>query len=190
MAKVLVTGGSGFIGTHLVAALAARGDEVTCLVRKSSRMAPSARGARLLLGDVTDRESVAAAVAGQAIVYHLAGCTQALAPRHFYRVNQHGVANVARVCAGQTTPPVLVSVSSLAAAGPAATAGRRPRPTGRRPCRTTATASGRGSGPPKPSPTACPPPSSARPSSWANPTAWACRCSARLPASASTVAGA
>ena len=37
MAKVLVTGASGFIGTHLVAALAARGDEVTCLVRNSSK---------------------------------------------------------------------------------------------------------------------------------------------------------
>ena len=74
----------------------------------------------LLYGDVTDRESLDGAVAGQEIVYHVAGCTQALAPRHFYRVNQHGVANVARVCAGQTTPPVLVSVSSLAAAGPAA----------------------------------------------------------------------
>ena len=41
------------------------------------------------------------------------------AARYFYRVNQRGVANVAQVCAGQTTPPVLVSVSSLAAAGPA-----------------------------------------------------------------------
>ena len=58
-------------------------------------------------------------MAGQEIVYHLAGCTQALDPRHFYRVNQRGVANVAQACAGQTTPPVLVSVSSLAAAGPA-----------------------------------------------------------------------
>ena len=120
MAKVLVTGASGFIGTHLVAALAARGDEVTCLVRQSSRVDSLRQaGARFVFGDVTDRGSLPAAVAGQSIVYHLAGCTQALDPRHFYRVNQRGVANVAQVCAGQTTPPVLVSVSSLAAAGPA-----------------------------------------------------------------------
>jgi dihydroflavonol-4-reductase len=120
MAKVLVTGGSGFIGTHLVAALVARGDEVSCLVRPTSQVDPlRAAGARLVFGDVTDRGSLPAAVAGQAIVYHVAGCTRALGARHFYRVNQRGVANVAQVCAGQTTPPVLVSVSSLAAAGPA-----------------------------------------------------------------------
>jgi len=120
MAKVLVTGASGFIGTHLVAALAARGDEVTCLVRPTSHV-DSLRdaGARLSFGDVTDRSSLTAAVAGQSVVYHVAGCTQALGPRLFYRVNQRGVANVAQVCAGQTNPPVLVSVSSLAAAGPA-----------------------------------------------------------------------
>jgi dihydroflavonol-4-reductase len=120
MAKVLVTGASGFIGTHLVATLAARGDEVACLVRQTSKV-DSLResGARLVFGDVTDRNSLADAIAGQSIVYHLAGCTQSLAARHFYHVNQRGVANVAQVCAGQTTPPVLVSVSSLAAAGPA-----------------------------------------------------------------------
>lgn len=120
MARVLVTGASGFIGTHLVAALTARGDDVTCLVRKSSKTsALSAAGVRLVYGDVTDRESLPAAIAGQEIVYHVAGCTQALDPRYFYRVNQRGVGNVALVCAGQAHPPVMVSVSSLAAAGPA-----------------------------------------------------------------------
>jgi dihydroflavonol-4-reductase len=120
MAKVLVTGASGFIGTHLVAALTARGDEVSCLVRRTSRVDSLRQsGAHLVLGDVTDRSTLPAAIAGQSIVYHLAGCTQSLDARHFYWVNQRGVANVAQVCAGQTNPPVLVSVSSLAAAGPA-----------------------------------------------------------------------
>jgi dihydroflavonol-4-reductase len=119
MTRVLVTGATGFIGTHLVAALADRGDEVTCLVRQSSRV-DSLRlpGVRLVYGDVTDRDSLVPAIAGQQIVYHVAGCTLATGARHFYRVNQRGVANVAQVCAGQATPPVLVSVSSLAAAGP------------------------------------------------------------------------
>jgi nucleoside-diphosphate-sugar epimerase len=120
MAKVLVTGASGFVGKHLVAALTDRGDEITCLVRKSSRIDPTWKaGTRLVFGDVTNPDSLPPAVSGQDIVYHVAGCTQALAPRQFYRVNQRGVANVAQVCAGQTNPPVLVSVSSLAAAGPA-----------------------------------------------------------------------
>jgi nucleoside-diphosphate-sugar epimerase len=120
MAKVLVTGASGFIGTHLVPALVARGDDVSCLVRASSRTAPlSAAGARLVFGDVTNRETLPAAIAGKEIVFHVAGCTQALDPRHFYHVNQRGVANVAQLCAGQPNPPVLVTVSSLAAVGPA-----------------------------------------------------------------------
>ena len=120
MARVLVTGASGFVGTHLVEILASRGDEITCLVRKSSRVGLLRRlGARLVAGDVADRESLSPAVAGQQVVYHLAGCTQALQPRQFYRVNRWGAANIAQACAGQTTPPVLVVVSSLAAAGPA-----------------------------------------------------------------------
>jgi nucleoside-diphosphate-sugar epimerase len=58
-------------------------------------------------------------VAAQDIVYHVAGCTLALNDRQFYEVNRKGVAYIARACAGQETPPVLVVVSSLAAAGPA-----------------------------------------------------------------------
>jgi dihydroflavonol-4-reductase len=120
MAKVLVTGASGFIGTHLVATLAARGDEVACLVRKSSQVEHlKLLGGTLAYGDVTDLESLASAIAGKQVVYHVAGRTTALNDRQFYEVNRHGVANVARTCAGQTTPPTLVCVSSLAAAGPA-----------------------------------------------------------------------
>lgn len=119
MAKVLVTGASGFVGTHLVEALTERGDEVTCLVRNSSRIEPLRRlNVRLVHGDVTDHESLAPAIAGQQIVYHVAGSIYVVRPRQFYSVNRLGVANVAQVCADQTTPPVLVSVSSLAAIGP------------------------------------------------------------------------
>jgi nucleoside-diphosphate-sugar epimerase len=120
MAKVLVTGASGFIGVHLVKALADQGDDIMCLVRRSSKTEPLEKlGAKLVYGDVTVRDSLPPAVTGKQIVYHLAGCTQSLDPRFFYRINQRGVANMARVCAGQTTPPVLLTVSSLAAAGPA-----------------------------------------------------------------------
>lgn len=120
MAKVLVTGASGFIGTHLVATLMARGDDVACLVRRTSKVEPLvALGARLVYGDVTDPDSLPAAVAGQEVVYHLAGRTLALKDRQFYEVNRRGIAHVAKACAGQTTPPVLIYVSSLAAAGPA-----------------------------------------------------------------------
>jgi nucleoside-diphosphate-sugar epimerase len=120
MARVLVTGASGFIGFHLTEALAARGDEVTCLVRRSSqveRLRPL--GVRLAYGDVTDAASVLTAVRGQQTVYHVAGCIVSVRTADFYRANTLGPQNVAVACAAQTTPPVLVQVSSLAAAGPA-----------------------------------------------------------------------
>lgn len=118
MATVLVTGASGFVGHHLTQALVAHGDDVTCLVRKSSnleRLKPL--GVTLVYGDVTDPPSLAAAVTGKAVVYHLAGRTKALRQQQYYEVNEAGCRNVAQACAAQPTPPVLVSVSSLAAAG-------------------------------------------------------------------------
>jgi nucleoside-diphosphate-sugar epimerase len=119
MTKALVTGASGFIGLHLVEALVARGDKVTCLVRQASQTHSLKRlGLDLVYGDVTDPHTLLAAVAGQDIVYHLAGLTLALNSRSFYRVNQFGFHNIAQVCARQANPPVLILVSSLAAAGP------------------------------------------------------------------------
>lgn len=120
MAKVLITGASGFIGSHLAKKLAAQGEEVTCLVRKSSvldRLRPL--GVALVRGDVTDRHSLQAAITGKETVYHLAGLTRAIHAKRLFRVNEQGVRNVAGACADQATPPVLVTVSSLAAAGPA-----------------------------------------------------------------------
>jgi nucleoside-diphosphate-sugar epimerase len=120
MAKVLVTGASGFIGRHLVAALTERGDEVACLVRHSSNVDwLNSYKAELLYGDVADPDKLGDYVASKDYVYHVAGCTTAITRREYYRVNQLGVRNIVAACARQTTPPVLLSVSSLAAAGPA-----------------------------------------------------------------------
>lgn len=122
MAKVLVTGASGFIGWHVVRALVARGDDVTCFVRRTScteRLDPL--NVKLVCGDVTDPESLPEAVAGKSVVYHLAGVGSALRLEDLYRVNEHGTGNVACECARQSNPPVLVVLSSLAAAGPTRT---------------------------------------------------------------------
>jgi nucleoside-diphosphate-sugar epimerase len=124
MAKVLVTGASGFIGRHLVSALLARGDEVVCLVRPTSRCDElKTLDICCVRGDVSEADGLSQYVAGQDYVYHVAGCTSGLTNRDYYRCNQLGVRNIAAACAKQTTPPVLLTVSSLAAAGPA-TSGR------------------------------------------------------------------
>jgi NADH dehydrogenase len=69
---VLVTGGTGFVGTHVVHALRARDLPVRALVRDRKRGARlAAWGAELVEGDVTDAASLRAAVAGCDAVVHL-----------------------------------------------------------------------------------------------------------------------
>jgi len=118
MTRVLVTGANGFIGGHLVRALLARGDTVSCLVRPTSRLDRiSDLPVRFCYGDVTRPETLETALRGVEIVYHLAGATRSRS--QFRAVNVTGTANVAEACSEQARVPALVVVSSLAAAGPA-----------------------------------------------------------------------
>lgn len=124
--RVLVTGASGFVGWHVVTALRQRGDAVRCLVRPTSQIDRLAQlGVELLVGDVRDQASLDSAVAGVDVVYHVAGLTRALSRADLMAVNREGAGHMARACARASQPPVLVIVSSLAAAGPAL--GDRPR---------------------------------------------------------------
>jgi UDP-glucose 4-epimerase len=71
--RVLVTGGAGFIGSHLVDAVLARGDEVVVLDNLSTgRVDNLPAAAELIEGDVADEIAVAKAVGGCEVVYHQA----------------------------------------------------------------------------------------------------------------------
>lgn len=74
--RVFVTGGTGFIGSHLVHKLLARGDSVTALARSPENAAAQsleAAGAIITAGDITERESMRAGMDRAEVVYHVAG---------------------------------------------------------------------------------------------------------------------
>ena len=96
--RVLVTGATGFTGGHLARALAARGDTVSALVRTEGPAASALAqaGITLVMGDLRDRQALAAAAGGVDVVYHIAAIyRQAGLPDEVYRaVNATAVADV------------------------------------------------------------------------------------------------
>ena len=119
--RALVTGASGFIGSTLVEELCSRGYQVRALMRaRSSSEHLMGQQYERASGDLSDRDSLLAAVQGVDVVFHLAGATVARSRRDFFEANTAGTARLAQAVA--TAAPGLkrlVYVSSLAAAGPA-----------------------------------------------------------------------
>ncbi len=121
--KSLVTGGNGFIGSHLVEHLLRKGHQVRCLVRKSSDL----RWLRdlkveFVYGDLFDLNALGEAVKGVDYVYHSAGVTKAKKPDGYYRGNTTGTRNILHAALGHA-PKLkrLVQISSQTAAGPSPT---------------------------------------------------------------------
>lgn len=124
MARVLITGATGFIGRHIMQAVLAAGDEAVCLMRRPAAADDLRRaGAQPVAGDMTDAASLQAAVRGVDAVIHAAAMLKAPWRRDYAAANIDGARNIALACRAQATP--LVLVSSLAAAGPATEAGPR-----------------------------------------------------------------
>ncbi|MDY6863581.1 MAG: NAD-dependent epimerase/dehydratase family protein [Thermodesulfobacteriota bacterium] len=118
--KILVTGGTGFVGSHLVHALIKRGYEVICLVReKSDTRCLKNLKLKLTLGDITKKDSLKEAVKNIDYVYHLAGITKSKNIKTYYIVNSLGTKNLIEACE-EINPKLkkFLYMSSLAAAGP------------------------------------------------------------------------
>src|SRR5512142_1505364 len=120
--RALVTGATGFVGSHVVDALAARGDAVTVLARSAERAAPLARfGVTVALGTLDDRAALAAALRGVDVVFHLAGLTAAATPAEYLRVNAEGTRRLLEAATAAAPPPSrFVYVSTQAVLGPSA----------------------------------------------------------------------
>lgn len=123
--RAALTGGTGFLGSHLAELLRGRGDEVVCLVRSRERgRRLEALGCRLVPGDLEDAAALSRLVSGAEVVFHLAGLVAARSERELLRVNRDGAGRVARA-AREARVRRLVHISSLSVTGPSAP-GRTP----------------------------------------------------------------
>jgi dihydroflavonol-4-reductase len=117
--KALVTGATGFVGSHVARCLAGQGAELRLLVRPASVTAnlEGIAGERLA-GDLRDPESLRRAMAGCEAVFHVAADYRLWAPdpREMYRSNVEGTRNIIRL-AQQSGVRRVIYTSSVATMG-------------------------------------------------------------------------
>ena len=113
---ILVTGGSGFIGSHVLDRLSAGGQPARALLRRKISLPP---GVEPAFGDLCTNAGVDQALDGVTGVVHIAGTVKAVRPDDYYTGNVTASENLARAAARWGAVPFL-HVSSLAAAGPCA----------------------------------------------------------------------
>jgi nucleoside-diphosphate-sugar epimerase len=118
--NVLITGATGFIGSHLAERLYAKGHSLRCLVRPTSdlhwiRHLP----VEYIYGDLFDERALTSAVRDVDYVYHLAGVTKARTPEEYFKGNHDTTSNLLAIV--RSHHPKLqrfIHVSSQAAVGP------------------------------------------------------------------------
>ena len=124
--KAYVTGGTGFIGSHLVELLIDQGYHVTCSIRKTSNLrwlnhllAAKSPRVQLVMGDLHDFDALVQHVRDADLVFHLAGLTKAPDAATYDQVNAGGTKRLIEACF-EANPNLdrFVYCSSLAAVGP------------------------------------------------------------------------
>lgn len=121
--KVLLTGASGFVGSHILDQLLSRGVPTRLLLRPSSVLKssfPNNNALERAEGSLDDPESLRKAVQGVTHVIHCAGATRAVRPADFFEANAEGTRRLVQaINASEPAVERLVHISSLAAAHPA-----------------------------------------------------------------------
>ena len=117
--KVCVTGGTGFVGAHVVRALAERGDEVCVAYRNPDKLA-ALKGVRFRRSkaDVLDYKAMRRAVRGSKILFHTAGYVGSHPAERVWRLNAHSPVVAVEAAAAEGLERVVVT-STISAIGPA-----------------------------------------------------------------------
>ena len=125
--KVLITGASGFLGSHIAEQFAAAGHEIRLLLRRASSREFLTFSHEEAVGDVTDPRSLRRAVEGVDAVVHPAGLVKARSEAEFRAVNEEGTSNLLKATE-ERTPDLrrFIYISSMSAHGPSP--GGEPRP--------------------------------------------------------------
>ena len=125
-ASVLVTGGTGFVGRHLIPLLIRAGARVACFVRPTSDTSHLPESVTLIRGDIMSGSGLAQAMADRDIVIHMAAVLFSGDWRSYLRGNAGSAASIAEAWRlldkARHAPKRLIFVSSLSASGPSALA--------------------------------------------------------------------
>ncbi len=108
--KALVTGATGFLGSHIAERLVQRGDSVRVLVRPTSgrRFLESLGGIEFVEGDVTHARTLPAAIEGVDVIYHAAAMVSDWGPwSAFQSVTVNGTRNMLKAAVAASTPRFL-----------------------------------------------------------------------------------
>jgi len=118
--KALITGSSGFIGSHLTEALLEKGYEVTCMRRKNSDLKwTKSLKVKFVLGDYLNKKSLYPCVKGMDYVFHVGAVLNAGNWETYYKANVLSTRNLLKACS-EVNPRLkkFVFVSSISASGP------------------------------------------------------------------------
>lgn len=120
MEKVLVTGPTGFIGSHLTETLLNKGYHVKCLVRKTSNLKwLKDLNVELVYSDLFDKKILSEAISDISYLYHVAGVTFAKRKEEFYLGNRDATKSLIDICY-KANPSIkrFIHVSTQAVVGP------------------------------------------------------------------------
>ncbi len=117
--KILVTGATGFLGSHLTESLVRKGHKVRCLIRKTADLKWIKNlPVEFVAGDLFDEKAILSAVKDVEYIYHVAGVTSSKTKNGYYLGNQFTTRNLLNAAKTVSDLKRFVFVSSLTAVGP------------------------------------------------------------------------